>query len=140
MKKLLLASLTLGLMTFGALAHADEAPAAPTGSAATPAPSGAKAARKAEHEKMKAENAEMADKVKAACAADISTTGCSQEMGKGLMKCIHGYKQAHKDFKLSDSCKAAVEEGHEMHKEHKAERAQMKGAAPAAAPAPAGTH
>lgn len=43
-----------------------------------------------------------------ACAADAQTAGCSgMTAGHGLMKCLHAYKKAHKDFKISDSCKAA---------------------------------
>ena len=49
--------------------------------------------------------------VESACSADASTTGCSgKEVGKGLLKCMHEYKKAHKDFKFSDSCKGARKE------------------------------
>lgn len=144
MKKLLLASLSMALMTIGSVATAADAapPAAPTGSTATPAPApgSAREARKEKRAEMKAEHGAMMDKVKAACAADVQATGCSQELGKGLMKCIHAYKKAHKEFTISESCKEAVHEGHEMHKEHKAEHEEMKGAAPAAPAAGTPTH
>ncbi len=57
------------------------------------------------------------------CAAEAKTAGCGDEVvGKGLLKCIHGYKQAHKkDFKISDGCKTALKKLHEDKKEMKAE-------------------
>lgn len=144
MKKLLLASLSMVLMTVGQSALAEDAapPAAPTGSTATPAPGSVKAARKAQRAERKAEKGEMVEKVKAACSPDIQASGCGQDLGKGLMKCIHAYKVAHPEFALSESCKAAVHDGREMRKEHKAEHAHAApaGAAPAAAPAGAPTH
>ncbi|MBI3557541.1 MAG: hypothetical protein HY074_14865 [Deltaproteobacteria bacterium] len=46
-----------------------------------------------------------------ACTADAATAGCGGEVvGKGLLKCLHGYKKAHKDFKFSDGCKAAMKQ------------------------------
>lgn len=142
MKKLLLASLSMALMTVGSLAHAVDAapPAPPTGSTATPAPGSVREARQQKRAQMKAEHSEMIEKVKAACSADIQATGCSQELGHGLMKCIHEYKKSHKEFSVSESCKAAAHEGREMHQERKAERAQMKGGPAAAPAAPAETH
>jgi len=63
------------------------------------------------HEAKKDEN----DSVSKACAADGATAQCGdKKVGSGLLKCIHAYKEAHKDFKVSDSCKAAM---HEMHGE-----------------------
>ena len=43
-----------------------------------------------------------------ACTAEAQAAGCSgMTAGHGLMKCIRAYKKEHKDFKISDSCKAA---------------------------------
>ncbi|MGZ3703582.1 MAG: hypothetical protein ACXWSD_17625, partial [Bdellovibrionota bacterium] len=49
-----------------------------------------------------------------ACTAEAQTAGCgSEQVGTGLLKCIHAYKKAHKkDFKLSDGCKAALQKEH----------------------------
>lgn len=143
MKKLLFASLSMVLMTVGTNAFAIDAapPAPPTGTTASPAPDAVRAARQEERAKMKsehkAEHSEMVTSVKAACTAEIQATGCSQDLGKGLMKCIRDYKKSNKEFTISETCKAARHDGREMHKEHKAERSKMKGskrakAAPAA--------
>ena len=57
-----------------------------------------------------------------ACTAEAKTAGCGDEVvGKGLLKCIHAYKHAHKDFKVSDGCHAAIEKLHSDKKEIKAE-------------------
>ena len=46
-----------------------------------------------------------------ACTAEASTAGCGNEkVGTGLLKCIHAYKKAHKEFKLSDGCKASMKQ------------------------------
>jgi hypothetical protein len=59
-----------------------------------------------------------AQAVDAACTQDAATAGCGNEkVGTGLMKCIHAYKQAHKDFKVSEGCKTAM---HKMHDDKKA--------------------
>ena len=52
--------------------------------------------------------------IDSACTADAATAGCSAEqVGTGLMKCIHAYKKAHKkDFKVSDGCHAAMKKMH----------------------------
>lgn len=50
---------------------------------------------------------ESAQAVNAACAAEVPECS-SKKVGKGLKKCIHEYKKAHKEFKISDSCKAAM--------------------------------
>lgn len=52
--------------------------------------------------------------IDSACSADGQTAGCgSEQVGTGLLKCIHAYKKAHKkDFKISDSCKAAMQKAH----------------------------
>lgn len=45
-----------------------------------------------------------------ACSAESKSASCSDEkVGTGLLKCIHKYHQEHKDFKLSDGCKSAIE-------------------------------
>ena len=68
----------------------------------------------------KAEMEAQRNAVESACAADATTTGCSgKEVGKGLLKCMHEYKKAHKDFKFSDSCKSATKELKHERKEHK---------------------
>jgi len=44
-----------------------------------------------------------------ACQAEAQTAGCGQEVvGKGLLKCIGAYRKAHKDFKVSDGCRASI--------------------------------
>ena len=46
-----------------------------------------------------------------ACTAEATTAGCgSEKVGTGLLKCIHAYKMAHKEFKLSDGCKASMKQ------------------------------
>ncbi len=58
-----------------------------------------------------------------ACVADAQTAGCgSEQVGTGLLKCIHAYKRGHrKEFKVSDGCKAAMEKA-------RADRKAKKGA------------
>ena len=58
----------------------------------------------------KASTAPDAQAVDSACSAEAQTAGCgSEQVGSGLLKCIHAYHQAHKkDFKLSPGCKAAM--------------------------------
>lgn len=127
MKKLLIASLSAALLIYGVSALAEEAPpAAPTGATSAEAPPQAKGERKAMREKMKAEREAMRDKVKAACAADISVTGCTQELGKGLLKCVHAYKKTHKEFELSAGCKEVMHEGKEMRHDMKEAHQAMK--------------
>ncbi len=60
--------------------------------------------------------------IKAACAADIATTGCTSE-GREQMRCIKEYKKAHKEFKFSDACKDARKG---IRKERKAMRKERK--------------
>lgn len=72
---------------------------------------------------------EMDAQVKQACAAEITTTGCGEKsIGRGLMRCMHEYKRAHKDFKISDGCR---EVKHQLKAEHK-ERKEAKAAKEAA--------
>ena len=60
------------------------------------------------------------DAVNAACSQDAGTAGCGSEVvGKGLLKCLHAYKKAHKEFKFSDGCKSAMKTLHADHKEKK---------------------
>ena len=130
MKKIILVT---ALFLTATIAQADiAAPPAPTGATQATKPSkeerkAMKEQRKAMKEQHQAESAEMREQVKAACAADIATTGCNSELGQGLMKCIHAYKEANKDFKVSDSCKAAAKDAHHMHHERREERKAMRG-------------
>jgi serine/threonine protein kinase len=44
-----------------------------------------------------------------ACMAEAATTGCTgEQVGKGLLKCMHAYRQAHRDFRTSQACAAAI--------------------------------
>ncbi len=98
MKKL---ALLLVVLSFG-FAQAE--------SAATSAPAGdggkiSKEQRKANHAAMQAER----DKVKSACSEESKAASCGdKEVGKGLLKCIHEYKKATKEFKVSEGCKSAM--------------------------------
>jgi hypothetical protein len=50
-----------------------------------------------------------AEGVDAACTAEATTAGCGTEkVGTGLLKCIHAYHQAHREFKPSAGCKTAM--------------------------------
>lgn len=52
-----------------------------------------------------------ASAVNQACSAEAQTAGCGSEtVGKGLLKCIHAYKKAHSDFKLSPGCRSAMQQ------------------------------
>jgi hypothetical protein len=52
--------------------------------------------------------------INSACTSDAQTAGCgADKVGTGLLKCLHAYKEAHKDFKFSDGCKAALEKRHQ---------------------------
>lgn len=63
---------------------------------------------------------EDAAQVNSACSADAQTAGCGSEtVGKGLLKCLRNYKKEHKDFKVSDSCKASMKQLHADRKEAK---------------------
>jgi hypothetical protein len=52
--------------------------------------------------------------VDAACTAEAQTAGCgADQVGTGLLKCIHAYKKANKKaFKISDGCKTAMKTLH----------------------------
>lgn len=59
-----------------------------------------------------------AQAVDSACTQDAATASCGNEkVGTGLLKCLHAYKKAHKDFKFSDGCKTAMKT---MHKDRMA--------------------
>jgi len=58
-----------------------------------------------------------AQAVDMACTQDAATAKCGDEkVGTGLMKCLHAYKKANKDFKFSDGCKSAMKTMHEDRK------------------------
>lgn len=62
-----------------------------------------------------------AQAINQACKSDASNTGCGGEVvGKGLLKCMRAYKQAHKDYKFSEDCREAM-------KKMKEDRQEMKG-------------
>lgn len=56
--------------------------------------------------------------VNTSCISEAQTAGCGNEkVGQGLLKCLHGYKKSHKDFKFSDNCKTAMSKLREDRKE-----------------------
>jgi hypothetical protein len=58
-----------------------------------------------------------AENVDSSCQADAQATGCTgKQVGTGLYHCLHDYKKAHKGFKLSVPCKAAMEKSHDDRK------------------------
>lgn len=62
-----------------------------------------------------------AQAINQACKNDAANTGCGGEVvGKGLLKCMHAYKQSHKDYKFSEGCRDAM-------KQMKEDREEMKG-------------
>ena len=67
------------------------------------------------------------DAVEAACSEDATKTGCAgQQVGEGLLKCMKAFKEAHKDFTFSESCKNARQELREERKEIKADMKAYK--------------
>jgi hypothetical protein len=49
--------------------------------------------------------------VNSACSSEAAKAGCgNQTVGHGLLKCIHAYKQAHKDFRISPGCRSAMKQ------------------------------
>jgi hypothetical protein len=51
--------------------------------------------------------------INTACSTDAQTASCGSEVvGKGLLKCLHAYKKANPTFKLSATCKSAMEQRH----------------------------
>lgn len=54
------------------------------------------------------------------CIEESKVANCGeQKVGTGLLKCIHGYKKEHKDFKISDVCHNAMKDLKEERKERK---------------------
>lgn len=71
------------------------------------------------NEQMKAD----AEAVNSACTQDGATAGCGNEkVGSGLLKCLHAYKKAHKEFKFQESCVTAMKTMRADRKAHKAEK------------------
>lgn len=61
-----------------------------------------------------------AEAINAACKSDAATAGCGNEVvGKGLLKCMHAYKEAHKDYKFSEGCREAMKKMKEDRKGEK---------------------
>jgi hypothetical protein len=57
-----------------------------------------------------------AQAIDSACAPDAATAGCGTEkVGTGLLKCLHAYKKAHKDYKFTPACEAAKEKARADH-------------------------
>jgi hypothetical protein len=62
-----------------------------------------------------------------ACKEDAVTAGCTgKEMGKGLMKCLHAYHKAHKEYKMTATCESATKKMHDARKEAKEEAKEVK--------------
>ena len=63
-----------------------------------------------------------AQAIDTACSSDAATAGCgSDQVGTGLLKCLHAYKKEHKkDFKFSAGCKAAMQQARADRKAKKA--------------------
>lgn len=79
---------------------------------------------KAEH---KAKAAEHKAAINTACTADAEKAGCAdKEVGSGLLKCLHAYKKANKDFQISESCKSSTKSLRDEKKEWKAKKAAAK--------------
>ena len=79
---------------------------------------------KAEH---KAKAAEHKAAIATACTAEAEKSGCAgKEVGGGLMKCIHAFKKANKDFEISEGCKSSVKSLRDERKEWKAKKAADK--------------
>jgi hypothetical protein len=63
------------------------------------------------------------EQVKASCSADMAAAGCQGEFREKI-KCVREYKKKNNDFKLSEACKSAMKNGHELRKERKMARKQ----------------
>ena len=62
-----------------------------------------------------------AQAVDAACTQDAATAKCTgEQVGTGLLKCLHAYKKANPGFKFSAGCKTAMQTMREDHKAKKA--------------------
>lgn len=78
---------------------------------------------------MKAKMAEHKAEVNQACAADAEKTGCAgKEVGSGLLKCLHAYKKEHKDFEISEGCKASTKNLRDEKKSWKEKKKSEKAA------------
>lgn len=65
--------------------------------------------------------------INTACTADAEKAGCAdKEVGSGLLKCLHAYKKANKDFQISESCKSSTKSLRDEKKEWKAKKAAAK--------------
>ncbi len=61
-----------------------------------------------------------AQAIDSACSKDAEEVGCGGKVvGKGLLKCMHEYKEAHKDHKYSEGCRDAMKKAREDRKEAK---------------------
>ncbi len=64
-----------------------------------------------------------AQAVDSACTSDAAAAGCGGEVvGKGLLRCLHNYKEAHKEFKFSAGCREAMKHFHQDRKAEKENR------------------
>ena len=62
--------------------------------------------------------------VNAACRAEASAAGCGdKQVGTGLLRCMHAYKKAHKEFVISEGCKSSTQALRSERKAQKAARA-----------------
>jgi hypothetical protein len=120
MKKLMLMTVAVIGLSFGAFA--DEPPA---NAANSPNASGPKHTRQEMRKKIHEENKEkiqaMQAKIKEACSADIATAGCTGKEGGEMMQCMRTYKESHKDFKASEGCREVMGERREMRHEMREE-------------------
>ncbi len=49
--------------------------------------------------------------VDTACSADAATASCgTEQVGTGLLKCLHAYKKANPKYQFTASCKAAMQQ------------------------------
>lgn len=64
--------------------------------------------------------------VDTACAQDAATANCgADQVGTGLLKCLHEYRAANKSAQFSDACKAALDTFWVDHKAAKESTAQQ---------------
>lgn len=65
-----------------------------------------------------------AQAIDSACTSDAATAGCTGEkVGTGLLKCIHAYHKAHKEFRPSKECHSAISK---MRMDHHGAKAEKK--------------
>jgi hypothetical protein len=61
-----------------------------------------------------------AQAIDAACKKDAADVGCGGKVvGKGLLRCMHEYKESHKDHKFSEDCREAMKKMKEERREEK---------------------